>query len=58
MFEGWILSALSTFTQDGGLAEAFLEPRFGLRSASGEVERRRKKRLAKRSRSETPPPSR
>ncbi len=36
------MSALSTFTQDGGLAEGFLEPGFGLRSASGEVERRRR----------------
>jgi hypothetical protein len=36
------LIALSTFTQDGGLAEGFLEPGFGLRSASGEVERRRR----------------
>ena len=37
-----MLSALSLFIQDGGLAEGFLEPGFGLRSASGEVERRRR----------------
>ena len=37
-----MMAALSTFTQGGGLAEGFLEPGFGLRSASREVERRRR----------------
>ena len=36
------MSALSTFAQDGGLAEGLLESGFGLRSASGKVERRRR----------------
>jgi len=37
-----LLSALSTSAQGGGLAEGFLEPGFGLRSASREVERRQR----------------
>ena len=36
------MGALSVFAQGGGLADGFLEPGFGLRSASGEVERRQR----------------
>ncbi len=36
-----LLRALCTVAQGGGLAEGFFESGFGLRSASGEVERRR-----------------
>jgi hypothetical protein len=53
------MGVLSTFNQGGSLAEGFLEPGFGLRSASGKSGAESGgERLANRSRAQRPPPSR